>query len=96
MTGIIFIFLRGENDNSFGIVKILGRVLAYLAGRGGFEGRGGSAGFGGRAEPSNLCGRGGATEKSRTFFSEIEIFPALFSYMHIPYYLRAVILDMRF
>jgi hypothetical protein len=24
MTGIIFIFLRGENDNSFGIVKILG------------------------------------------------------------------------
>ena len=26
MTGIIFIFLRGENDNSFGIVKILGRV----------------------------------------------------------------------
>ena len=81
MTGIIFIFLRGRNDNSFGIVKILGRVLEYHAGRGGFGGRGGSAGFGGRAEPSNLCGRGGATEKSRTFFSEIEIFPALLSYI---------------
>ena len=81
MTGIIYIFLRGENDNSFGIVKNLGRVFAYLAGRGGFEGRGGSAGFGGRAEPSNLCGRGGATEKSRTFFSEVEIVPALFSYI---------------
>jgi len=87
MTGIIFIFLRGENDNSFGIVKILGQVFAYLpylAGRGGFGGRGGSAGFGGRAEPSNLCGRGGATEKSRTFFSEIEILPALFSYIGLP------------
>ena len=81
MTGIIFIFLRGENDNSFGIVKILGRVFAYLAGCGGFEGRGGSAGFGGRAEPSNLCGRGGATEKRQTFFSEAEVFPALFSYI---------------
>ena len=78
MTGIIFIFLRGRNDNSFGIVKILGRVLPYLAGRGGFEGRGGSAGYGGRAEPSNFCGRGGATEKSQTIFSEAEIFPALF------------------
>ena len=71
MTGIIFIFLRGENDNSFGIVKILGRVLAYLpylAGRGGFGGRGGSAGFGGRADPSILFCRVGATEKSQTFF----------------------------
>ena len=30
MTGIIFIFLLYENDNSFGIVKILGRILPYL------------------------------------------------------------------
>ena len=67
MTGIIFIFLRGENDNSFGIVKILGRVFAYLAGRGGFEGRGGSAGFGGRADPSILGCGGGATEKVSLF-----------------------------
>ena len=78
MTGIIFIFLSGENDNSFGIVKILGRVLPYLAC---LPGRGGSAGFGGRAEPSNLCGRGGATEKSQTIFLKAEIFPALFSYI---------------
>jgi hypothetical protein len=41
----------------------------------------GRAGFGGRAEPSNLGCRGGATEKSQIFFSEIEIFPALFSYI---------------
>ena len=67
MTGIIFIFLRGGNDNSFGIVKILGRDSAYLPylaclpGQrvpAGFGGRGGSAGFGGRAEPSNFDLRG--------------------------------------
>jgi hypothetical protein len=81
MTGIIFIFLRGENDNSFGIVKILGRGFPYLAYLACLPGRGGSAGFGGRAEPSNLCGRGGATEKSQTFFLKAEIFPALFSYI---------------
>ena len=83
MTGIIFIFLRGRNDNSFGIVKILGRDSAYLPYLACLPGRGGSAGFGGRAEPSNLCGRGGATEKSQTFFLKAEIFPALFSYIGV-------------
>ena len=52
MTGIIFIILRGRNDNSFGIVKILGRVLPYLPYLACLPSRGGSAGLGGRAEPS--------------------------------------------
>ncbi len=52
MTGIIFIFLRGENDNSFGFVKILGRVFSYLPYLACLPSRGGSAGFGGRAGPS--------------------------------------------
>ncbi len=68
MTGIIFIFLRGENDNSFGIVKILGRVLPYLPYL---------------PDPSILGCGGGATEKSRTFFLKAEIFPALFSYIRV-------------
>ena len=68
MTGIIFIFLRGRNDNSFGIVKILGRVLPYLA----------------YLPDSSILGcGGGATEKSQTFFLEVEIFPALFSYIDV-------------
>jgi len=69
MTGIIFIFLRGENDNSFGIVKILGRILPYLPYLAYLP------------DPSILGCRGGATEKSQTFFLEVEIFPALFSYI---------------
>ena len=69
MTGIIFIFLRGENDNSFGIVKILGRILPYLPYLGYLP------------DPSILGCGGGATEKSQTFFLEVEIFPALFSYI---------------
>ena len=74
MTGIIFIFLPGENDNSFGIVKILGRVLAYLPYLACLPGLGGSAGFGGRAEPSNLVCRGGATEKSQIFSLKLKYF----------------------